>query len=334
MRCSLTTLPITASLLLVVALATGVTTAADPTRLRVKVFPGAQNLMIYTGLARGIFARHGLKVELLFTRNSQEQRDGLAKGDFEIAHAAVDNAVAMVEMTGADVVIVMGGDNSQNQLIVQPDIGRVEDLKGKTTIVDAPNTAYAVQLKKILLLRGLKPGQDYTVTPIGGTHLRLAAMREHKEYAASMMNPPFSIQAERAGFKSLGWAVDFIGPYQAGGAFVMRPWARAHRAELERYLAAYVESLRVAMAPANKDASIAILTEQLKLPPDVAARTWELMVDAKNGLATDARFDVEGFKNVLALRAEIEGQWGGQPPAAEKYYDLTYYDRALKSLAR
>jgi hypothetical protein len=28
------------------------------------------------------------------------------------------------------------------------------DLKGRTAIVDAPNTAYALQLKKILLLNG------------------------------------------------------------------------------------------------------------------------------------------------------------------------------------
>jgi len=35
---------------------------------------------------------------------------------------------------------------------------------------------------------------------------------------------------------------------------------------------------------------------------------------------------------VLALRAEIEGQWGGKPPAPEKCLDLGYYGRALKRL--
>ena len=54
----------------------------------------------------------------------------------------------------------------------------------------------------------------------------------------------------------------------------------------------------------------------------------------KFSLATDACFDVEGFRNLLAIRAEMEGQWGGKPPAPAKYYDLSYYDRALKMLAR
>jgi hypothetical protein len=54
------------------------------------------------------------------------------------------------------------------------------------------------------------------------------------------------------------------------------------------------------------------------------------MTDPKFGIAKDARFDMEGFKNVLALRAEIEGSWGGKAPAPDRYLDLSYYERALK----
>jgi hypothetical protein len=28
----------------------------------------------------------------------------------------------------------------------------------------------------------------------------------------------------------------------------------------------------------------------------------------------DAKFNLEGFRNVLKLRADIESQWGGNPP--------------------
>ena len=59
-----------------------------------------------------------------------------------------------------------------------------------------------------------------------------------------------------------------------------------------------------------------------------------LMTDPKFGLARDARFDMQGFRNVLALRAEIEGSWGGKPPAPERYVDLSYYENALKKISR
>ena len=297
------------------------------TPLRAKVFPGAQALPAIAGVQQGIFEKHGIKLELLFTQTSQEQRDGLAAGDFQVAHAAVDNAVAMVERAKHDVIIVTGGDSSMNEFFAQADVRSIADLKGRTVIVDAPNTAYALQAKKILRMNGLNDG-DYTLKPVGGTLFRYRAMRENKELAASMLNPPFSVEAPSAGLKSLGRAVDLIGPYQATGAWVLRKWATANADTLERYIAGLIEATRWAVARGNKDAAVKILAERFKLQPQVAERTWEMLADPKFGLAPDARFDLAGFKNVLALRAEIEGDWGGKPPAPERYIDLSYYERA------
>ena len=304
--------------------------AAAQTPLRVKMFPGAQALPVIAAASQGIFERHGLKVEVLFTVNSQEQRNGLASGDFQIAQAAVDNAVAMVELAKQDVIIVTGGDSSMNEFFVQPDVRSYADLRGQTLLVDAPNTAYALQLKKILLMNGLKDGADYKIHPIGGTALRLKGLRENKDYKAAMLNPPFSVDAKAAGLKSMGRAADLLGAYQASGTFVLRSWAKANGDTLERYIAGFIEGVRWAVAPANKAAAIKLLSERLKVTPEVAAQTWELMTDPKFGLATDGRFDMQGFRNVLALRAEIEGSWGGKPPAPDRYLDLTYYDNALK----
>lgn len=308
--------------------------AAGQTQLKVKMFPGAQSLPALAAAQYGMFERQGLKVDILFTLNSDEQRSGLAKGEFEIAQSAVDNAVAMVELAKEDVVVVAGGDSSMNEFIVQPDVRSFADLKGHTLLVDAPNTAYALQLKKILLTNGLKVDTDYKIFPIGGTGLRLKGMKENKDYKAAMLNLPFTLDAKAAGLRSMGRAIDLIGPYQASSTFVLRRWGQAHRDVLERYLAALIEGTRWSLAPGNKDAAVKILAERLKVSPENAAKTWELMGDPKFGIAPDARFDMQGFRNVLALRAEIEGSWGGKAPAPEKYLDLSYYEGAQKRLAR
>src|SRR3954464_3035002 len=96
--------------------------------------------------AKGFYAKQGLTVEVQFTPNSQAQRDGIASGSFEIAHAGVDNAVALVDSGKADVVIVAGGGNAMNELIVRSEVKTYEDLRGKVMVVDAPNTAYALLL--------------------------------------------------------------------------------------------------------------------------------------------------------------------------------------------
>ncbi len=282
---------------------------------------------------QGFLAKHGVEVETENVASSDILRGNLAKGNGDIAYLAVDNAVAMVELAHQDVVIVMGGEGSQNELMVQPEIKSADELRAKILIVDAPNTAYAIQMKKILMLKGLQPDKDYQIKPIGGTPQRLIALREHKEYAGSMLGPPALITAKRQGFTSLAKVQDVVGPYQAAGYFTQRKWADEHKETLENYLAAIIEAQRWLMDPANKEQAIELWVKESHLVPEIASATYESTVGHAGGFAKDAALDLEGFKNVLQLRAEIEGQWGGHPPGVEKYYDPSYYRGALAKAA-
>ena len=303
-------------------------TPPTPAHLRVKLFPGAQNLALFAAIQQGFFARRGLDVELQFTQNSVELRDDLARGAVDIVHTAVDNAVAMSE-AGKDIVIVSGGDNSMNEFFVQLEITSFAQMRGRTLIVDAPNTAYALQAKKILKNKGLPPG-TYVVRQVGGTFQRVQAMQADRSNHASMLNPPFSLQARQGGLRSLGRVSDLLGPYQASGAFVMRSWVQGHGEVLERYLASWIEGTRWALAPANRAAAIALLQQRLNVQPAMAAAVYEAITDPRDGLARDGAFDRQGFAAVLALRAEMEGQWGGHPPPQDRYVDLQWYERALR----
>jgi ABC-type nitrate/sulfonate/bicarbonate transport system substrate-binding protein len=303
--------------------------AQGPARLKVMSFPGMTNFPIFAAEHKGLFTGHGLAVELLNTPNSQVQRDGLAKGDHQIIQSAADNAVAMVELAKADVAIVTGGDNGFNRIFAQPDINSLADLRGKTVVVDAPNTAFALLLYKALMNSGLNKG-DYKINPVGGTGQRLNAMTTDKANAAAgILGLPFTFQAQAAGLKDMGAAAQSIGAYQSDCAIVMREWARANSDTLVRYIRAIVEGRRWLIDPANKTEAIQLLVDRLKLTPEVAARSYAIVTDPAEGMAKDAKFDMEGFKNVLKLRAEIEGQWGGNPPPPDRYVDLSYYAKAL-----
>ena len=304
--------------------------AAAQTPLKVIVFPTLANLAQYAALSQGYYSKRGLSVEPIATPNSDETREGLAQGRYQIAHGGVDNAVAQAETDKVDLFIFIGGNNGFNSLIVQPDIRSYEDLRGKTMAVDSPVTAFAILMYKMLDVKGLKRG-DYTVKAVGGSPQRFQALSKDKTYAAAILNPPFTIQSQDAGLKDLGAAIDVVGPDQSDGGWVLRSWAKANEDTLVRYIQANVEGIRFALNPANKAAMTAVLAERLKLPPDIAARSLQLVLDQK-GFATDAKFDMEGFRNVLKLRADMLGTWGGTPPAPEKYLDLSYSQRALAGL--
>jgi ABC-type nitrate/sulfonate/bicarbonate transport system substrate-binding protein len=318
---------------LLAAFALAAPTQADElTTVRVNAFPNAKALPLHIGLAQGIFARHGIALELQLTESSRAQREGLAAGRFDIAQAALDNAVAMIEVAKEDVVILAGGDSGMNEFIVQPDIGAFADLKGRTIVVDAPDTAYALQAKKLLLKHGLHEGADYTVKQAGAVVYRFKALIDDRSNAGGILNLPFNIEAEEHGLRSLGRLTDLLGPYQAAGAFAMRGWAHDHADTVERYLAAYVEALRFVRDPAHKADCIALLRDKLKLSAATAERTYAQLVDPAFGFTPDARFDAQGFRNMLALRAEVERKGGAAPPAPAQYVDLGYYERALRSL--
>lgn len=323
---------IIAAALAVAALSAGPAPAAEI--IRVNTFPNAKALPVYVGIAEGLFARYGLAVEVENTESSRSQRDGLATGRFQIAHAALDNAVAMIEVAKRDVVIVSGGDSGMNEFFVQPGISSFADLKGRTIVVDAPDTAYALQAKKLLLQHGLHEGTDYAVKPVGAVVYRYKAMIADPANAGGILNLPYTVEAAAHGLKSLGGLVDLLGPYQAAGAFVMRPWARDNGDALERYLAAYVTAVRWIRDPANRAAAVDLLASRLKLDRSIAERTYDLLVVPSTGFTPDARFDDAGFKNMLALRAEIERKPETEATPPDRYVDLRYYDDAMKRLER
>jgi ABC-type nitrate/sulfonate/bicarbonate transport system substrate-binding protein len=301
--------------------------ATEPTALHVNTFPTARSLPFYAGLDRGFFAKRGLQVELEFTESSERQRAGLANGTVDIVHSAVDNAVAMIDVAKIDVVIVSGGDAGTNEFYVQNGVKDFADIRGHAVVVDATNTAYALQARKILLQRGLRDGADYTLKPVGNGQHRLQALFDDANNAGAILNLPYSLLAAAHGLHSLGRPTDMLGPYQAGGAFARRDWARQHADVLEQYLAAFIEALRWSLDQNNRADAVAMLVDKLKLPQDMAEKSLDLMAEPGFGFARDAALDPLGFKNVLALRAEVEGSQAADPG---RYIDLSYYDRAMQ----
>jgi ABC-type nitrate/sulfonate/bicarbonate transport system substrate-binding protein len=298
---------------------------AEEGKLTVIVFAGVPNLPMFAAQAGDFYAKRGLDVDIKFTHTSTELRNGLAEGRYQIAQAAIDNAFALKDKAHVDIAVVLGGDNSFNHLLVQPEINSLADIKGKTVVVDAVNTAFAFQLYEMLQQKGLNKG-DYAVKSVGGSPARLAAMANDKTIVATMTSPPFSIMGLKAGLKDMGSAAAALGAYQGSSLFVLRSWASANGDTLVKFLQATIEGSRWAFDPKNKAAAIALLVDRLKLPEDIAMLSFE---STKNEFSRDGAIDMAGVENVLKLRAQFEG---GSSAAPDDYLDLRYYQKALTGL--
>ncbi|MEI6669580.1 MAG: ABC transporter substrate-binding protein [Acidobacteriota bacterium] len=285
-------------------------------------------LVVTVGQAQGLFAKFGVEVVSNPRWTSKELREGVASGEFDVVQSLVDNSIATEVMLKAPTIVIVGGDTANNsELVAQPEIKSIEDVKGTTVLVDSPDTAMALQLRKILRTKGLEVDRDYKMMPFAQTQKRWEALKTDKTYSATMMS--LSPEARKLGFHALASAAQVVGPWMGSGLWTSRKFAETHSDALVGFLAGFVASQRWLRDPANEKAVVELLAKEGD--PDAAQRTYQRSYTGKNA-TYDPGFDVEGFKAVLALRAEIEGTWGGKPPAPDRYYDLSYYKKALALL--
>ena len=301
--------------------------------ITVSVFPGGFNWPSFVGQQKGFFERNGITVTLQPTPNSVAQMTGLAEGKFDIAMTAFDNIVAYVEGQGEapigaqpEMFAIMGSDSGFLSLVVAPDVKRFGDLKGKTLSVDARTTGYAFVLFEVLRRNGLAE-DDYKIEKVGGMAQRWDALRDRKQ-SGTLLSTPFNFLASEQHFNQLARATKVIGPYQGNVAATRRSWARENRTKVIAFIRGYAQAIDWLYDKANRDDAITILRNNVQMPPEIAERTYDELLDPQDGFFRNARVSTEGLRSVLALRSRYA--------AAKKklidplkYYDPSYYGDAL-----
>ena len=267
------------------------------------------------------------------TPNSVAQMTGLAEGKFDIAITAFDNIVAYVEGQGEapigaqpEFFAFMGSDNGFLSLVAAPDVKTFAGLKGKTLSVDARTTGYAFVLFDILRRNGLEES-DYKIEKVGGTTMRWDSLREGKQ-SGTLLSAPFNFLAGEQHFNELARAIKVIGPYQGNVAATRRSWAKENRTKVIAFIRGYSQAIDWLYDKGNHDEAITILLNNVKMSPELAERTYDELLDPKDGFFRKARVSTEGMRTVLALRSRYaDAKKRLIDPS--KYYDSSYYDAAM-----
>jgi NitT/TauT family transport system substrate-binding protein len=285
--------------------------------MRIILFRAAYNLPVTSGLARGVFARHGLELDIAYTRGSQATSAALLAGECDLGVLAADDVVYEVEAHGSDLCIFMGLHGGILHLIARPGVRNARELAGGRLGVDDPASGFALVAHKILAAQGLAQS-EYETLSLGGQEFRARALAEGR-IDVSISTPPFSLELIARGFTLLARAHDYLPRYQASCLVATRRWAAKNAEALAAYARAYRESLRWTLDPANRAAAVAQLANEFKLKPELAAATYGALADPDDGLFPDARIDVPGIEAVLQLRVDA-GLLPSPPPPAAKYY--------------
>ena len=305
-----------------------------PKTLAVVAFAGGSNWPIWVGQQLGFFVRRGLVVDLEFTRNSVEMVRNMITGRYQLAMTAIDNVVAYQEGQGEtaldqepDFFAFMGGDTGFLNVMAQGEVHGFTDLRGKEVSVDAMTTGFAFVLREILAQNGISDDQ-VTFVSVGGGAQRLKALQEHKQ-TATLLNTPLDLIAETGGARRLAKAEDVIGAYQGAVGITRRSWASGHGELLVAYLRGYRNSIAWLYDRDNRALAVALLVDKMQdMTPELAARTYDILLAEQGGLIRDLDIDMDGVRTVLALRSKY-ARPRKMLTDPGRYVDLSYRARAL-----
>lgn len=290
-------------------------------------FRAAYNLPVHAGMEQGIFASHGLALEIAYTPGSLFLSQALRQGQCHIGHTGADDIVADVEgEANSDLFMFMGLHGGLFSLVGAPHCPSVGALRGKTIAVDAKSSGFVFVLEKMLLDRGFTR-DAYQLSEVGGWESRYRALVDGQA-AATLLTEPFIANALAAGCHRLARDFEMIPAYQGTCGAASRRWAKQHPGRLARYIRAYLEATRWCFDRRHRQACLDILTRHNQIHGAAAEHTLDTLLDPAHGLSPGAELNLAGVTAVLELRAAL-GYLARPVPPVEKYVDGSYYQDAL-----
>ena len=161
----------------------------------------------------GYMKEEGLNVELLSIRGEIAIRTTLA-GDVDFFTNAGSALAAAVRGIPVKLVTVFQ-DKPGWDLIAQPGIKSIAQLRGKNIAIMSPEGSLAVVAREILRKNGLDPAKDVNLVVMGGDSVRFPALQT-KAIHATLFNTGMSVRAQKEGFTKLGNASEYANLIEGG----------------------------------------------------------------------------------------------------------------------
>jgi NitT/TauT family transport system substrate-binding protein len=187
----------------------------------------------------GIFAKHGLDVDLLFAGGGRAITS-LLGGDTPIATVGGPSVIA-ARLAGSDAIITAHVfDTMLYSLMVTPEIRTFSDLKGKKLGASRFGSATDFALRYVLKENGIDAGKDVVIFQIGGQSETLAALRAGS-IQGGVIASPATAEAKRLGMKELINMANLGVEYPHTTIATTGRFLRTNRETVLRFTRAYVE---------------------------------------------------------------------------------------------
>jgi NitT/TauT family transport system substrate-binding protein len=263
-------LAVSATIVLGLPFALGAAQAQTPVAIGKLTGGTGLHIPSYVAMDKGFFKEEGLDARFVVLGGRALVTAGLAG---QIDFVPIPSGGAQAALKGAKIRYVVNQSLQPQWIIVtRKEIGKVEELKGKTLAYGRAGSAdYDEGATVLARFFQMQAGRDYKVISIGGEAERIAAL-VNGDVDGALVSTPRAAPAVKAGLKVVLRTGELLP--RAGGAFwVTEDYFAKNQPTVQKYIRAIAKG--VMYFRDNKAGSLPTLQEHLGIPADEAGAIWD-----------------------------------------------------------
>ena len=170
------------------------------TRVRMSLAARSTTSMpFFVAKERGFFREEGLEVELIVMQAIQTIQATLGKST---QFASATGSAVSSAVRGADIKVILAvTDRPSFDLIVQPNITSVQQLRGKKIGTGGVGSLAEILARQILIAHGVRP-EEVTILATGPSHVTYLSLKA-KVIDAAPLQMPLTFTAQDEGYRKL-----------------------------------------------------------------------------------------------------------------------------------
>jgi len=270
----------------------------------------------------GYLKEEGLDAQLLSIRGEIAIRTTLA-GEVDFFTNAGSALAAAVRGVPVKIVTVFQ-DRPSWDLIAQPDIKSVAQLRGKNIGIMSPEGSLAVVAREILRKNGMDPGKDVNLVVMGGDEVRFPALQT-KSIQATLFSTGMSLKAQKEGFTKLAMAGDYANLIE-GGLATSNDRIKQSPEKMFRFIRAALKGLNFFVV--KREQSIKYMTDALRMNDrELVNAIYDVQskLVLRDGFTNDKVLEsmIEEMKKTTKVQRDIK---------ISDIFDLTFVKKANEEL--
>ena len=185
---------------------------SQPPQVMIGIGPGTLgHIPLVVAKEKDYFREEGIRLDLIQIKAGLNVPAMIEGG---LNYSGIIGIPINAALQGMKFKVLMVNSSLAMDLVVQPDIKSVQELKGKRLAIDSFGVYSHTVAEEILRRQGVNP-RDVTFMTMGSTPLRLAALQS-KSVQATMLGVPQNLLAEESGFTRLVSAQEVVNLPQTG----------------------------------------------------------------------------------------------------------------------